>query len=84
MIMSKITISNLQTDENLLVDLHAIDAHSVVGGSKKESEHGGDDRDDKYGYGGDDDRDGKYGGGDDRDNKYGHGYCPPVYCPPCH
>jgi hypothetical protein len=72
MIMSKITISNLQTEENLLVDLHAIDAHSVVGGSKKESEHGGDDRD------------GKYGGGDDRDNKYGHGYCPPVYCPPCH
>jgi hypothetical protein len=80
--MSKITISNLQTETNLLADLQAIEAHRVVGGSdKKGGKEGGKKEDGKKGEG--------YGEYDD-DDKHGkgNGYCPPVYyhpiyCPPC-
>jgi hypothetical protein len=83
-IMSKITISNLQTEENLLVELQPIEANFVVGGSdkggRKEGGYGkeyGDDDDDKYGRGG---REG------DDDNEYGRrgGYRSPKYHPPVH
>jgi hypothetical protein len=84
--MSRITINNLQTEENLLVELQLIDAHRIVGGSEKkgkgegygEKEGGkkGEGYGEGYGYKGDGDEHGK-----------GGGYCPPVYhpyCPPCH
>jgi hypothetical protein len=80
--MSKITISNLQTEENLLVELQPIDAHSIVGGSDKEGKGYGEKegekkgRDDDKGYG----YKGEYGEGDDHGK--GGGYCPPVYHPP--
>jgi hypothetical protein len=69
--MSKITISQLQqTEENLLIDLQAIDAHNVMGGKK----HGG--CDDDHGRGG-----GRgHGGG----GYCPPVYCPPIYYPPYH
>jgi hypothetical protein len=83
--MSRITISNLQTDENLLVELQETETNSIVGGSDKEGTKGdgygkeygrNDDNEDKYGRGG------KYGRGDDDDER-GRGYKFPIYNPPC-
>jgi hypothetical protein len=82
--MSKIKISNLQNKENLLVDLQAIDAHRIVGGSEKKGkeegygEKEGGKKGESYGEYGEEEKHGK-----------GGGYCPPVYyppvyCPPCH
>jgi hypothetical protein len=82
--MSRITINNLQTEENLLVELQAIDAHSIVGGSEKKSkgegygekEGGkkGESYDEGYSY------KGEYGEGEEHGK--GGGYRPPVYHPP--
>jgi hypothetical protein len=75
--MSKITINNLQTEENLLVDLQTIDAHGIVGGSEKRGkdegygEKEGGKKGEGYGYKGEGEEHGK-----------GGGYCPPIYNPP--
>jgi hypothetical protein len=68
--MSKITISQLQTEENLLIDLQAIDAHNVMGGKKYYN-------DDHDGYG---DR----GKGHGRGHGYGYGHGGGGYCPSYH
>ncbi len=87
--MSKITIANLQTEENLLVELQAIDAHLIVGGSDKKGkgEGYGEKEGGKKGEGYGEGYKGEYG--DDDDHGKGGKYCPPVYhppvyCPPCH
>jgi hypothetical protein len=84
--MSRITIKNLQTDENLLVELQAIDAHRIVGGSEKKGKgEGSDEREGGKkgeGYGKGYGYKGEYGEGDEHGK--GGRYCPPVYCQPCH
>jgi hypothetical protein len=76
--MSKITISNLQTEENLSIELQAIEAHNVVGGSDKEGK-----KESGYGkeYGGEKE---KEKGGEKEEGKYNYGakYYAPVYHPP--
>jgi uncharacterized membrane protein len=64
--MSKITISKLQTAENLLVDLQTIDAHNVMGGKKYCG--------DGHGHGG-----GYEGGGHGGGGYCPPVYCPPCH-----
>jgi hypothetical protein len=85
--MSKITINNLQTDENLLVELQAIDAHAIVGGSEKKGKGEGEKEGGKkgegygegYGYKGENGEEHGKGGG-----YYSPVHHPPVFCPPYH